>query len=60
MTKMSDFLKVHISGMAGAIHFKSGMYSTLLCWHLHSEFSPVHSRDHGATNGHKIELCSLC
>ena len=43
--KMSDFLKAQISGMAGAIHFKSGTYSTLICQHLHSIFGPVHLRD---------------
>ena len=45
-----------ISGMAGMICFNSGTYSTLICRHLHSEFGPVRSRDHGITNGCKIVL----
>ena len=57
---MSDFLKTYISGMAGAVYFRSGMCSLLICRHLYSEFDLVWSRDHGATNVHKIVLCSLC
>ena len=48
--KMSDFLKAYISGTAGAIYFTSGMCSLPICWHLHSKFGLVWSRDHGATN----------
>ena len=38
MNKISDFLKAHISGMVDAIYFRSGMFSLLISWHLHSEF----------------------
>ena len=31
MKKMSDFLKAHISGMAGAIYFRSSMCFLLIC-----------------------------
>jgi len=51
---MSDFLKAYISGMAGAIYFRSGTCSFLICRHLHSEFGLVWSRDHRATNAHKL------
>jgi len=57
--KMSDFLKAYISGTAGTIYFKSGICSLpYICQHLHSELGLVWSRDHGATNVHKIVLCS--
>jgi len=52
--KMSKFLKAQ---MAGVI---SGMFSPLICRHLHSKFGVVRTRDHGATNMHKIILCSSC
>ena len=56
--KMSNFLKAYISGTAGAIYFRSSMCSLSICRHLHSEFGLAWSRDHRATNGHKIALCS--
>ena len=47
MKKMSNFLKAYFSGiMAGIIYFRYGMCSV---WHLHSKFSLVWTRDHGAT-----------
>ena len=52
--KMSNFLKVYISGMAGTIYFRSGMCSLPIYWHLHSEFGLVWSRDHGAMSARKI------
>ena len=51
---MSDFLKAYISGTAGAIYFTSGMCSLPICWHLHSKFGLIWSRDHGATNVHTL------
>ena len=39
---MSNFLKVHT--------FRPGMCSLPICWHLHSEFGLVWTRDHGPTN----------
>ena len=57
--QMSDFLKAHISGMAGMIYFSTGMCSLLICRYMQSEFSHAQARDLGATNGHKIILCSL-
>jgi len=60
MKKMSDFLKAHISGLAGVINFRPGMHSLPICQHLHSKFGLVQSRDHGVTNGCKIVLCSSC
>ena len=60
MKKMSNFLKACISGMAGMIYFRSGMCSLLICWHLHSEFGLVRTKDHGVTNRCKIILCSSC
>jgi len=36
--KKNDFLKAHISGMAGTIYFRFCMCSLSICWHLHSEF----------------------
>ena len=40
--QMSNFLKVHT--------FRPGMCSLPICWHLHSEFGLVWTRDHGPTN----------
>ena len=60
MKKMKDFLKAYTSGMAGVIFFRPGMCFLLICRHLHSEFGLVRSRDNGATNVHKIVLCSSC
>ena len=45
---MSNILKAYISETAGAISSRSGMSSLPLCWHLHSKFGLVWSRDHGA------------
>jgi len=42
--------------MAGAIYFRFSMCSLLICQNLHSEFGPVLSRNHRATNAHKIVL----
>ena len=36
--KKNDFLKAHISGMAGTIYFRFCMCSLSICRHLHSEF----------------------
>ena len=55
--KMSKFLKAQ---MAGVIYFRSGMFSPLICQYLHSKFGAVRTRDHRATNMHKIILCSSC
>ena len=66
MKKMSDFLKAYISGMAGAIYFRSGMYSLPICQCLHSEFGLVWSRDHRTTNTCKscfvlhVNMLTLC
>ena len=49
-----------ISGTAGVIYFRFGIRSLPICWHLHSEFGLVWSRDHRAKNAHKIVLCSSC
>jgi len=49
---MSNFLKAHISGMAGAIYVLSPDM-----WNLHSEFGLDRTTDYGATNGYKIVLC---
>ena len=57
---MSNFLKAYILGTAGVFYFRSGMCSLPICWHLHSEFGLVWSRDHGTTNKRKIILCSSC
>ena len=46
--KISDFLKAHISGTAGVIYFRFVVCSLPICWHLHSKFGLVWSRDHGA------------
>ena len=56
--KMSNFLKAYISGMTGAIHFRSGMRSLPICRHLHSKFGLVLTGDHGATNAGKVVLYS--
>ena len=59
MKEMSNFLKAHISGMAGAIYCKSDMYSLLVGCHIHSKFSLVWTRDHGTKKVLKIVvLCS--
>ena len=58
--KMSDFLKAYISGTAGTIYFRSGLCFLPICWHLHSNFALIWSRDHGTTNVRKIVLCSSC
>ena len=52
------FVKAYISGTAGAIYFRSSICSLSICRHLHSKFGLVWSRDHRATNAHKIALCS--
>jgi len=49
---MSNILKAYISETAGAISLRFGMFSLPLCWHLHSEFGLVWSRDHGA-----VQMC---
>jgi len=53
---MSNFLKAYISGMAGTIRFRSGMYSLPICQHLYSKFGLVWSRDHGDKNVRKSYL----
>jgi len=50
-------LKVHISGMADTIYFRSAFCSFLICWHMHSKFGLTWRRDRGVTIACKIVFC---
>ena len=49
MKKLSQFLKLHISGTPEAISLKFGMWSAEVGGHVHSKNRLVSSRQHRAT-----------
>ena len=60
MKKLSQFLKLHISGMLEAILLKFGMWSTEVGWHVHNKNRLVSSRQHRATAVRILSFLSSC
>jgi len=58
--KLSQFLKVHISEMLGAIYLKFEMRGTDIGGHLHSKNHPVSYKQHEVTYTRKSHYCSSC
>ena len=48
--KKRETLISHISGVAGAIHFKFGMWPPLIGRRLHNKFGFDRIKDHGVMN----------
>ena len=60
MKKLSQFLKLHISGALEAILLKFGMLSTEVGGRVHSKNCLVSSRQHRATEVQKLHFRSSC
>ena len=58
--KLSQFLKLHISGTRKAILLKFGMWSTEIGGSVHSKKRLVSSRKHRATEVRKLRFISSC
>jgi len=60
MKKLSQFLKVHISEMPGAIELKFGMWGTDGGGQFHSKNRLVLYKQHEVTYTRKLHFCSSC
>ena len=60
MKKLSQFLKLHISGTLEVISFKFGIWSTEVGGSVHSKNRLVLSRQHRATEVRTLRLLSSC
>ena len=58
--KLSQYLKLHISGMFEAISLKFGMWSTEVGGRVHSKNPFVSLRQHRATEVRKVRFRSSC
>ena len=58
MKKLSQFLKLHISGMLEAISLEFGMLSTEVGGRIHSKNHLVSSRQHRATEEYTHGCCT--
>ena len=58
--KLSQFLKLDISGTPEAISLKFGMWGTEVGGHVLSKNRLVSSRQHRATEVRKLRFCSSC
>ena len=58
--KLSQFLKLHISGTLEAISLKFGMWSAEVGGHVHSKIHLVSSRKHRTTEVRKLHFLSSC
>ena len=60
MKKLSQFLKLHISGMPEAISLKFGMWCAEVGGRIHSKNRLVSWRQHRATEVRKLRFRSSC
>ena len=60
MKKLSQILKLHISGTLEVISFKFGMWSAEVGGCIHSKTHLVSSRQHRATEVQKVRFRSSC
>ena len=60
MKKLSQFLKLHISGRLEASSLKFGMCSAEVGGHVHSKNRLVSSRHHRATEVRQLHFLSSC
>ena len=60
MKKLSQFVKLHISGTLEVISLKCGMWSTEVGGHVHSKTRLVSSRQHRAMEMQKLHFCFSC
>ena len=58
--KLSQFLKLYISGTLEAISLKFGMWSAEVGGRVHSKNRLVSSRKHRATEVQILRFCSFC
>ena len=58
--KLSQFLKLHISGMLETVSLKFGMWSTEVGGSIHSKNRLVSSRQHRTAEVRKLHFLSSC